>query len=206
MGLYFNGENPAVDMLVFAEDPKTMDICIAMIERGAEPYKGHYALPGGFIESKTPGNIGLEHIASETAEEAARRESIEETGFDPGKRLQKVGYYPDPKRDPRSNGENIVTSTAFCLILPKNKDSMPKIKGGDDAADAKWIPLKTIVSGKIPIALGHGQFIVDAIRMHPELGIGLRGILRGNSNVKNVQQRTNTISDFVEKNGINFER
>jgi len=148
--LYFKGENPAVDMIVFGMGPNEKDIFVALVQRGAEPYKGFFALPGGFVESKTPGKQNLPHVPAETTDQAARRECLEETGFDPGNKIKKVGYYPNPTRDPRSRGKNIVTSTAYSLVLPPAKEGLPKIKGGDDAAAASGFPLRTFSLEKFP--------------------------------------------------------
>ena len=51
---------------------------VLLIQRRNEPFKGHYALPGGFVD------IG------ETVEDACRRELLEETGVKAG-RLRLVG-------------------------------------------------------------------------------------------------------------------
>ncbi len=56
-----------VDGVVCGFDGK--DLLILLILRKDDPYKGHWALPGGFIEMK------------ETAEEAIARELEEETGI-----------------------------------------------------------------------------------------------------------------------------
>lgn len=61
-----------------------------MVRRGREPYKGKWALPGGFVRY------------GERVEDAAAREAKEETGL--RVRLQKlIGVYSDPGRDPRGH-------------------------------------------------------------------------------------------------------
>lgn len=68
---------------------------IVLIERKNPPYKGKYALPGGFVD------IG------ETTEEAVAREVMEETGL----RIEIVkllGVYSDPSRDPRGHTVSVV--------------------------------------------------------------------------------------------------
>jgi 8-oxo-dGTP diphosphatase len=69
---------------------------ILLVRRGQEPFKGIWALPGGF---KRP---------EETLNEAARRELSEETGVDVPSLLTQFGAYGDPGRDPRMN---VVTVT-----------------------------------------------------------------------------------------------
>jgi 8-oxo-dGTP diphosphatase len=80
------------------ETPKLMvDVVIpsergvVLIRRGSEPFKGKWALPGGFVE------------VGETVEEAADRETAEVARL--------VGVYSDPERDPR--GHNV--SVAFLV-------------------------------------------------------------------------------------------
>jgi len=81
----------AVDIVIVYPD----DGDVVLIERGVEPFKGAWALPGGGVE------IG------ETVEQAAVREAKEETGLDV--RLEYlVGVYSDPSRDPRGHTVSIV--------------------------------------------------------------------------------------------------
>jgi 8-oxo-dGTP diphosphatase len=63
---------------------------IVLVKRKKPPYKGDYALPGGFVE------IG------ETTEEAVMREVLEETGLSI-KIVKLLGVYSDPSRDPRGH-------------------------------------------------------------------------------------------------------
>jgi 8-oxo-dGTP diphosphatase len=112
---------------------------LLLIKRRNPPFKGKYALPGGFVE------IG------ETVEEAALRELHEETGID-GKIIALVGVYSDPKRDPRAH----TVSTTF-LVRPKSA----KVEGGDDAASAAfiedWQDLK--------LAFDHNRIVADAVKL-----------------------------------------
>ena len=72
-----------VDCVVFQGDR------IVLIRRGCEPFKGEYALPGGFVD------IG------ESVEDACIRELKEETGLDVKKdSLKLIGVYSKPGRDP----------------------------------------------------------------------------------------------------------
>ena len=92
---------------------------VLLIERGIEPYKGKWALPGGFLKM------------DESAEECARRELKEETGLE-GAYMEQFHTFSSPERDPR---ERVVTIGYFALIRQQ------EVKGGDDAAAAKWFPL-----------------------------------------------------------------
>ncbi|MEZ5334904.1 MAG: NUDIX hydrolase [Methanolobus sp.] len=68
---------------------------IVLIERKNPPYKGKFALPGGFVD------IG------ETTEEAVEREVMEETGLTI-EIVKLLGVYSDPSRDPRGHTVSIV--------------------------------------------------------------------------------------------------
>jgi 8-oxo-dGTP diphosphatase len=106
-----------VDAIVFntsGDSPKLL-----LIKRGNEPFKGKWAFPGGFVDM------------DEELENAAARELAEETGLT-GVKLTQLQAFGKCGRDPR--GRNI--SVMFIGIT---KDS--KIKGGDDAAEAKWFDI-----------------------------------------------------------------
>src|SRR5262249_46673069 len=102
----------AADCVVFDTHGRVL-----LVRRKFPPFPGHYALPRGF------GEIG------ETVEDAARRELEEETGVKAG-RLQLVGVYSDPMRDPRGH----TCSTVFLASAPRARP-----KAGDDAAAAEWV-------------------------------------------------------------------
>ena len=110
---------PAVttDCVIFGFNGERLQVLL--IERGIEPYKGKWALPGGFLKM------------DESAEECARRELKEETGLE-GAYMEQFHTFSSPERDPR---ERVVTIGYFALIRQQ------EVKGGDDAAAAKWFPL-----------------------------------------------------------------
>lgn len=121
------------DCVVFDRDDRLL-----LIRRKNPPFKGRYALPGGFVE------IG------ESVEDAALRELREETGID-GKIVRLIGVYSDPKRDPRFH-----TVSAAFIVRPRST----KVKGGDDAESASfvadWRGLK--------LAFDHNVIVADATR------------------------------------------
>src|SRR5262245_46309313 len=78
------------------------ELRVLLVERGGDPYRGAWALPGGF---KRP---------DETLDEAAFRELREETGLDVAGRLAQLGAFGDPGRDPRLN----VVTVAYRAALP----------------------------------------------------------------------------------------
>jgi 8-oxo-dGTP diphosphatase len=112
---------------------------LLVVRRGKPPFKGMYALPGGFVD------IG------EAVEDACRRELLEETGVRAGK-LQLLGVYSDPKRDPRGH----TCSVAFLTRVQR-----ASAKAGDDAAAVEWIENWS----RVDMAFDHARILADAKRM-----------------------------------------
>ncbi|MCK5698830.1 MAG: NUDIX hydrolase [Candidatus Aenigmarchaeota archaeon] len=110
---------------------------VLLIKRSTPPYKGHWALPGGFVEH------------GETVEEAVAREIKEETDLtcEP---LGLVGVYSDPKRDPRGH------TITLAYIL--------KIIRGEAKKTAEATEIKYFDFGDLPekIAFDHEKIICDA--------------------------------------------
>jgi 8-oxo-dGTP diphosphatase len=124
----------ATDCVVFDRRGRVL-----LIRRGRPPFKGRYALPGGFIE------IG------ETAEAACRRELEEETGIKVRK-LVLVGVYSDPKRDPRGH--------CVCVAFLARVNTATPV-AGDDAAAAEWIRSWR----REKLAFDHAKILADAARL-----------------------------------------
>lgn len=95
---------------------------ILLIRRGRDPFKGKWALPGGFLE------------VGERAEDGARRELLEETGLK-GDVVDLLGVWSDPGRDPRGH----IVTVAFVAKVAGIVDVRPA--AGDDAAEARWFDL-----------------------------------------------------------------
>lgn len=114
---------PAVtcDAVVFTM--RADDLAVLLIQRKDEPFKGLWALPGGYVND------------NESLERAAARELAEETGIT-GARLEQLGAFGDPGRDPR--GHTITVAYVTFLVAEG------KIRAGDDAADAAWHSFRTL--------------------------------------------------------------
>jgi 8-oxo-dGTP diphosphatase len=116
---------------------------IVLIRRKNDPFKGGYALPGGFVD------IG------ETVEAACRREVLEEAGLSVGA-LKLVGVYSDPRRDPRGHS----VSVAFTTLLP----GTARPQAGSDASAAMWVADWR----GLDLAFDHAEIVADAEKI--ELG------------------------------------
>jgi len=97
---------------------------LLLIKRGNEPFKGKWAIPGGYVE------------IDEELEDAVARELAEETGLS-AVPLQQMRTFGKCGRDPRGRQITI----AFMGIATKGSN---KIKAGDDAADAQWFDIEKL--------------------------------------------------------------
>lgn len=129
----------AVDLVVLTirEDK----LCVLLIERGIEPFRGRWALPGGFV------------LADEGLEAAAHRELAEETGVSTGVHLEQLRSYGEPGRDPRGR----VLSVAFLALAPH----LGEPRSGSDAAGARWWPMDEVDG--LDLAFDHSQILADGI-------------------------------------------
>lgn len=127
--------NPALTVdTVIIKDNK-----IVLVKRLNDPYKNHWALPGGFVEY------------GEKVESAAIREAKEETGLDI--ELDKlVGVYSDANRDPRGHTVTVVY-TAHIVG--------GKLQSDSDAGDAKFVVIDNL--DFTVLAFDHDVIIHDAV-------------------------------------------
>lgn len=136
---------PAVtsDCVIFGFDGCSLKILL--IERGLEPFKGFWALPGGFMRM------------NESIEECAARELREETSVKEIY-LEQFKVFSAPGRDPRGR---VMTVAFIALVRPA--DYIPA--AGDDASRAAWFD-----TTELPLlAFDHSQIIEEALQHLREL-------------------------------------
>ncbi|MBC7086672.1 MAG: NUDIX hydrolase [Methanomethylovorans sp.] len=111
------------------------DSKIVFVRRKHDPFKGMFALPGGFVE------------VGETTEKAVVREAKEETGLSI-EIIKLIGVYSEPSRDPRGH-------TVSVCYLAKGK-GIPK--AGSDAAEVKLFTIEEVPK----LAFDHNHIIDEA--------------------------------------------
>ena len=124
------------DCVIFGFDSDGLSILL--VERGLDPFKGYWAFPGGFM------------LMDEDAETGAKRELKEETGLN-AEYIEQFGTFTEVNRDPRGR---VVTIAYFALV------KKTEVKGADDAAQARWFPIKEIP----PLAFDHDKILRVAIK------------------------------------------
>ena len=116
---------------------------ILLIRRGNYPYKNYWALPGGFFE-KTDEDLNF----------GAQRELKEETGIDIDpkyfRQIKTYGHNFDPRMK--------IVDVAFSVRV--SKKDMDKVKGLDDACDARWFQIDELPK----LAFHHEQIINDFLK------------------------------------------
>lgn len=135
---HYKYPHPSVttDCVVFGYDGLCLNVLL--IERGADPFKGHWAFPGGFL------NI------DESAQQGAKRELFEETGLRDAY-IHQFHTFSAVNRDPR---ERLISIAYYALVR------ISEVKGGDDAAKAQWFPLDSVP----PLAFDHDIMLRMAIK------------------------------------------
>ena len=127
-----------VDAVVFGFDEG--ELKILLIQRGLPPFKGKWALPGGFVKVEEP------------IDTAVRRELEEETGLTEIF-LEQLYTFGAVDRDPR---ERVVSVAHYALV----KLSEHSAAGASDASDAAWFPV-----GRVPaLAFDHAEILKMALQ------------------------------------------
>ncbi len=133
-GRYIN--RPAVVDGIIVNDREE----VLLIKRGHNPYKGSFAIPGGFIDW------------NETAKEAVKREVKEETNLIVNIK-EFLNYYDSIKRDEKRRTISLVF---VCEITGDSRDA----EAGDDASDYKWFKLDSLPE----LAFDHQKILNDFIK------------------------------------------
>lgn len=126
-----------VDCVVFGLDEG--DLKVLLIERGLDPFKGRWALPGGFVR------------VDETVDAAARRELAEEAGLN-DVFLEQLYTFGALERDPR---ERVVSVAYYALVNRSDFNT----RAATDAADARWFPVSKVPS----LAFDHAEILSVAL-------------------------------------------
>jgi len=127
-----------VDVVVFAISKGRAKVLL--IKRGKEPFKGKWALPGGFVE------------LDEELEDAAARELAEETSLR-GVELEQLRTFGRCGRDPRGRQ---ITVVFMGIVVGR----VPRIRGGDDAAGARWFDVDRLCGD---MAFDHDEIVRFAV-------------------------------------------
>ncbi len=130
------------DTIILAEDGE-----ILLVRRKNPPFQGHWALPGGFIETDR-----------EAIEECAVRETLEETGLDV-KLDRLLGVWSKPGRDPRGH-----TLTCVYLTEPVPLSMKASARGMDDAAEIMWVRPGSREFAELHIAFDHRDIVEETFR------------------------------------------
>ena len=130
--------HPAVTTDVAVFTIRDQQLKLLLVQRGAPPFKGMWALPGGFLD------------IDEDLETCAKRELEEETGIS-GVYLEQLYTFGAPNRDPR---ERVISVTYYALV-PSDR---LKLKAASDAMDADWFARDKMP----PLAFDHQKIITLA--------------------------------------------
>ena len=128
-----------VDCVVFGLDATKAELRLLLIRRAIPPFKGAWALPGGFV------------LAGESLEEAARRELREETGLTTVY-LEQLYTFGEPQRDPRGR----VVSVAYYALVNLNEH---KPSAASDAEGTAWTSVKALPK----LAFDHAAILETAL-------------------------------------------
>lgn len=135
-----------VDILLFTIMVNRLNVLL--VERKYEPFKGMWAIPGGFV------NI------DESLNDAARRELLEETNLD-DLYLEQLYTFGKPDRDPRTR----VITVAYYSLAPYER--LKQARAGSDASNVKWVSVNKIDN----LAFDHNiilNYALDRIRTKSE--------------------------------------
>jgi 8-oxo-dGTP diphosphatase len=127
------------------------ELRVLLVRRGEHPFRGMWALPGGFVR------VGDAHRdQGEDVDAAAARELEEETGLRAADvHLEQLGAFGRAGRDPRMR---VITVAYYALIRP---DLVPLVRAGGDASHADWVAVAGLAASAL--AFDHAEIIERAV-------------------------------------------
>jgi 8-oxo-dGTP diphosphatase len=142
---------PSVTVDIAAFSVLDGELRVLLVRRGEHPFKGFWALPGGFVR------VGDGHRRQgEDLEAAAARELEEETALTPRDAyLEQLGAFGAAGRDPRMR---VITVAYYALVRP---DLVPLVKAGGDASTAAWLGVEGAGPGNL--AFDHHAIVQRAV-------------------------------------------
>jgi 8-oxo-dGTP diphosphatase len=142
---------PSVTVDIAAFSIIDAELRVLLIRRGEHPFKGTWALPGGFVRvGHGPRDQG------EDLDAAAARELEEETALSVAEiYLEQLGAFGRAGRDPRMR----VITIAYCALI--RPDLVPLVKAGGDAAAAEWVGVALL--RRADLAFDHHEIVQDAV-------------------------------------------
>lgn len=200
----FERPSIAADMAVFSvmgsrADEKVRDtenyrklpekkLKILLIQRESYPYKGQWALPGGFC------------LKGEEVGEAARRELFEETQVEDAY-LQLAGVFGEEGRDPRG----WIISHTFLALIDGEKY---RVRGGSDAWDARWFDVdfemeKSVEERDKDFVRKKTAYRIRLTNRDREEPIVLQAVVREEKAIRNFRVKTDY--DIEEEQGFAFD-
>lgn len=156
-----------VDLAVFTIIDRLLHVLL--VRRAEHPFKGRWALPGGFVRvSDDRADQG------EDLDAAAHRELLEETGLSHTASasifLEQVKAFGKPGRDPRTR---VISIAYYALVRPT---LVPLIRAGGDVSHAKWLEVADVLpaagakGARVELAFDHADIVAAALeRMRSDL-------------------------------------
>lgn len=161
------------------------ELQLLLIRRGGHPYKGDWALAGGFM--------GID----EDLDTAVQRELKEETGVD-GVYAEQLYTWSAVDRDPRMR----IVSVSYLALVDQEK--LPPLQAGDDAEDVRWFTVRD------QIVDSHDELDGEIMRRTEKIKLELlSGTVTVSAIVEKVtetdQANTKTTTTIIERKGIAFD-